>query len=89
MVEDVESPHTTSFYMDETRKPSESVVPDEDKPNWTGTPGYTSSDRPFFEELTLARDIIERHVQSELTKRTKHILELQPSDWKANIVGFF
>lgn len=87
---DVESPHTTCFYMDETRKPRKGLIPDEDESivvdsSVAGIPGQKSSHRPFFLDLARVRDLIETFVQKDMAARKRDPLEIQGL-WKPNIV---
>jgi hypothetical protein len=80
----VESPHTTAFYIDESRKSFGNQVSDSEQ-SYTGIPGHKSKSRAFLPRMIKARDLVEACVQKQLSSRTKHKLEIQGL-WESNIV---
>lgn len=82
LILDVESPHTTAFYVDDSRKTFGNHVADSE---YAGVPGQKANSRGFLPSMIKARNIVEEFVQGVLKNRNKHELELQGL-WEANIV---
>ena len=85
LILDVQSPHTTAFYIDESRRNFGNEVQDSEQTYYTGIPGYKSKSRSFLPRMIKARNAVEEYVQKELGLRQKHELELQ-GVWESNIV---
>ena len=82
---DVESPHTTAFYIDESRRSFGDQVSDSEQSYYTGIPGHKSKSRSFLPRMIQTRNTVEEFVQKQLKSRSKHLLELQGL-WESNIV---
>ena len=82
-MQDVQSPHTTAFYVDESRRSFGNEVLDAEQSY--GIPGYKSKYRSFLPNLKMAQNQIELYVQNLLKERQKHPLELK-EPWEPNIV---
>ena len=85
LIIDVQSPHTTAFYIDEARKSFGNQVSDSEQSYYTGIPGHKSKTRSFLPRMITARNVVEETVQNVLKERVKHPLEIQEL-WLSNIV---
>jgi hypothetical protein len=83
----VQSPHTTAFYMDASRQSFGKEVPDSEQSYYSGIPGQKSKYREFLPRMIRARDSIEKFVQKQLSSRNRHALEMKEL-WESNIVGY-
>ncbi len=70
--------------MDAANQSDSLHVPDTDAV-YGGIPGQSKPSRPFFEEMKLAKELIQVRVQHELKKRIRHPIEVQGM-WEPNIV---
>jgi hypothetical protein len=70
--------------MDASQQSDGSRVPDTDAV-YGGIPGQTRKSRPFFNDMTRARDLIQERVQEQLSKRDRYPIEIQ-GKWEPNIV---
>lgn len=82
---DVQSPHTTAFYIDESRRSFGNEVPDSEQSYYAGIPGHKSKSRSFLPRMIQARNCVEEFVQKKLEKNVKNKFELQGL-WASNIV---